>query len=30
MSERIVFLDRASLPVRFTQPRCAGEYAEYA
>jgi len=30
MSERIVFLDRASLPVRFTQPRCARSYAEYA
>jgi glycerate dehydrogenase len=30
MSERIVFLDRASLPVRFTQPRCAATYAEYA
>ena len=30
MSERIVFLDRASLPVCFTQPRCAGAYAEYA
>ena len=29
MSERIVFLDRASLPVRFTQPRCTGTYAEY-
>jgi glycerate dehydrogenase len=29
MSERIVFLDRASLPVRFTQPRCTGEYFEY-
>jgi glycerate dehydrogenase len=30
MSQRIVFLDRASLPVRFTQPRCAAGYAEYA
>jgi glycerate dehydrogenase len=30
MSERIVFLDRSSLPVRFTQPRCAGWYGEYA
>ena len=30
MSERIVFLDRASLPVRFKQPRCTGEYAEFA
>lgn len=29
MSERIVFLDRASLPVRFTAPRCTGEYVEY-
>lgn len=30
MSKRIVFLDRASLPVRFKQPRCAAEYVEYA
>jgi glycerate dehydrogenase len=30
MSERIVFLDRASLPVRFTRPRCTGEYREHA
>jgi glycerate dehydrogenase len=30
MSERVVFLDRASLPVRFTQPRCASRYGEYA
>jgi glycerate dehydrogenase len=30
MSRRVVFLDRASLPVRFTQPRCAAEYVEYA
>jgi glycerate dehydrogenase len=30
MSERVVFLDRASLPVRFTLPRCASRYAEYA
>jgi glycerate dehydrogenase len=30
MSERIVFLDRSSLPVRFTQPRCAAAYAAYA
>jgi glycerate dehydrogenase len=29
MSERIVFLDRASLPARFTQPRCGSSYAEY-
>jgi len=29
MSERIVFLDRASLPVRFRQPRCGSSYAEY-
>ena len=30
MSERIVFLDRASLPVRFTRPSCAAEYREYS
>ena len=30
MSVLVVFLDRASLPVRFTQPRCAGRYEEYA
>jgi glycerate dehydrogenase len=29
MTEHIVFLDRASLPVRFARPRCAGTYAEY-
>jgi len=30
MTHRIVFLDRASLPVRFAQPRCTASYAEYA
>ncbi len=30
MTERIVFLDRASLPVRFTRPRCTGTYTEHA
>jgi len=29
MSTRIIFLDRASLPVRFAPPRCAASYAEY-
>lgn len=29
MKHRIVFLDRNTLPVRFTTPRCAGEYVEY-
>jgi glycerate dehydrogenase len=30
VSGRVVFLDRASLPVRFTQPRFAAEFLEYA
>ena len=30
MGERIVFLDRASLPVRFTRPGCAADYREHA
>lgn len=29
MTGRVVFLDRASLPVRFTPPRYAAEYVEY-
>ncbi len=29
MSARVVFLDRASLPVRFHRPRCATEYVEH-
>ena len=30
MTHRVVFLDRKSLPVRFTTPTCAGDYVEYA
>ena len=30
MTHRVVFLDRESLPVRFTRPQCAVEYTEYA
>jgi glycerate dehydrogenase len=30
MSSKTVFLDRASLPVRFRTPACATEYVEYA
>jgi glycerate dehydrogenase len=29
MSERVVFLDRASLKAAVRKPRCAGEYVEY-
>jgi glycerate dehydrogenase len=30
MKHRVVFLDRKSLPVRFTRPACAHEYVEHA
>ena len=30
MTHRVVFLDRESLPVRFTAPQCAVQYTEYA